>query len=109
MNGCSKQVRTTCSRVLWTSEDKSAQFQARVSVFGENLVRVGISRHWYNVEEDRFVPSAKGHCYFPVEVLAALKHVLPDLQAEAELELRAAKAKHGTFTQTSPACRLVVP
>ena len=79
-----RDVRTTLTRELWTAEDRSAQFQARVGLFGGNLVRVGISRFWWLEEEKRFVPSQKGHCYFPVEVLENLAKVIPELQAEAK-------------------------
>jgi hypothetical protein len=84
-----RDVRTTLTRELWTSSDRSAQFQARVGVFGGNLVRVGISRFWWSVDEKRFIPSSKGHCYFPFEALEGLAKVLPELQTEAKRLLAA--------------------
>ena len=79
-----RDVRTTLTRELWTSADRSAQFQARVGLFGGDLVRVGVSRFWWCEEENKFLPSLKGHCYFPLEVLDGLANVIPELQAEAK-------------------------
>jgi hypothetical protein len=79
-----RDVRTTLTRELWTSPDRSAQFQARVGVFGGSLVRIGISRYWWNEDEKRFLPSQRGHCYFPPQVLEHLAQAIPDLQAEAK-------------------------
>jgi hypothetical protein len=76
-------VRTTLTRELWTSGDRSAQFQARVGVFSGNLVRIGLSRFWWCEAEKRFLPSQKGHCYFPIEALDSLAEVISELQAEA--------------------------
>jgi hypothetical protein len=81
-SGDSNSVRNTLTRELWTAADRSAQFQARVSVFGDNCVRVGISRFWWNDTEKRFLPSQRGHCYFPAIVLDQLEKAIPDLQAE---------------------------
>ena len=80
----SSNVRTTLTRELWTADDRSAQFKTCVSLFGGNIVRIGISRFWWCEDEKRFVPSRKGHCYFPLEVLDGLTKVIPELEAEAK-------------------------
>ena len=79
-----RDVCTTLTRELWTADDRSAQFQARVGLFGGNTIRVGISRFWWCEGEKRFLPSQKGHCYFPAEVLDGFVKVVPELQAEAK-------------------------
>jgi hypothetical protein len=96
-----RDVRTTLTRELWTSEDRTAQFQARVGLFGGNLVRIGISRFWWSQDDNKFAPSQKGHCYFPVEVLDGLVEVIPELRAEAkrvQATIGAAGHSHGTCT-----------
>jgi hypothetical protein len=99
-----RNIRTILTRELWTAPDRSAQFQARVCVFGGNLPRIGISRFWYNEEERRYLPSQRGHCYFPPQVLEPLAKAIPDLQAEAKRLEPEVRSTDGTLAFTLTDC-----
>ena len=105
----SRDVRTTLTRELWTADDRSAQYQARVGLFGGNIVRIGISRFWWLENENRFVPSQNGHCFFPLEALDSLAKIIPELQAEAKrLQLtkdtQPARKRNGNGMRTAQIC-----
>ena len=68
--------------MFFEDQEVGTQFRVRLSDFGEagsSKIRAGVSRFWWNSVTRKWLPTAKSHCYFPIEALCGLSKALEDI------------------------------
>ena len=66
-------IKTLYEKILFEEPDHRAQFRIRVCEFsGSGTHRVALSRFWWCIPENKWLPTQKSHCFIPLEAWSAL-------------------------------------
>ena len=66
-------IKTLYEKILFEEPEHRAQFRIRVCEFsGSGARRVALSRFWWCIPENKWLPTQKSHCFIPLEAWSAL-------------------------------------
>ena len=99
----STDIQEVLQKVFFEDQEVGSQFRVRLCDFGgvgSSTLRAGVSRFWWSSATNKWLPTAKSHCYFPIEALSELSKALEHI-TEVANAIKGPVVEHGMMMKMS--------